>query len=106
MYKKFVDTTERQVIAVCISRANVDVVPLFIAILKINAAVYFVEPKLEISVNVDKLSKVKPTLLLVDKENSEIVGEADEYLHLVLDQHSENISNCIKCNFARICEDM
>ena len=71
------DITESKlppVIAVCLSRTNIDIVPIFLAILKLQSAVHLVEPKLGDDVNLQRLSKIKAGMLIVDEENSNLNG--------------------------------
>ena len=71
------DITESKlppIIAVCLNRTNVDIVPIFLAILKLQSAVYLVEPKLGDDVNLQRLSKINAGMLIVDEENSNLNG--------------------------------
>ena len=63
----------RKLIAVCLSRTNIDIIPIFLACLKLQSAIHLVEPKLGIDVNLKRLSKIDVDLLITDEENSGII---------------------------------
>ena len=95
--KQFIKESSNPVVAIYISRTNIEIVPLFLSILKLPAAVHLVEPKLGVTVNRERLSKIKPILLITDKLNSSVVDDLkdiDLMHYLVLEDHLESISKC------------
>ena len=75
------------VVALALSRTNVHIAPLFVAILKAGGAVYLVEPKLGDAVNRYRLKLIKVDLLIMDDENSELAKDMDGVSTLVLEEH-------------------
>ncbi|MBD1556831.1 AMP-binding protein [Vibrio sp. S9_S30] len=91
-----------QVVAVCFSRVNIDVATAFLAVLKLGAAIHFVEPKLGLEVNNKRLRKIAPTLILLDEDNAHLSQGMDEFETLVLSEHQHNIDNTAKTRIAAV----
>lgn len=80
-----------QIVAVCFSRVNVEVATAFLAVLKLGAAIHFVEPKLGIEVNNKRLKKISPDLVLLDEDNAHLSHDIEEFETLVLSEHQHQI---------------
>ncbi|CCN73662.1 non-ribosomal peptide synthetase [Vibrio nigripulchritudo] len=82
----------KHVIALCTSRTNIEVATVFVAVLKLGAAIHLVEPKLGAEVNTKRLHKIAPDIILLDDENANLSSHFSGFKTLLLSEHESDIS--------------
>ncbi|AUI87994.1 hypothetical protein BS333_16560 [Vibrio azureus] len=95
---------EQIILALCTSRTNLDISVMLIAALKVGAAVHILEPKLGADVNGKRLMQIKPDLIILDQEYSDLEGDFSNFNTLVLNAHQPNIEQILTSPLNINCE--